>query len=534
MWDAWSNGREPPSAIPGFTELIPRSSEVTNAPVPNPLIPCGYPPMLSNVPCMPSVVRPQAPGSRAPPPLFIFQGPQLQAEITYVTPYSFTQPPQCDLSVEQENVVKNPEQEEMARKIKSLEQSLKIMQGLSVQKSVSYSDLCMFPHVHLPVGFKMPKFEKHDGRGDSVAHLKRYCNQLRGASGKEELLMAYFEESLIGFAFEWYTNQEITHWHVWEDMARDFIWQFQYNVDISPDRNTLSNLKKKTAESFCENAVKWHEQVSRVKPPMDEIEMVAVFLQAQEADYFQNMMSDVDVQNGSEGLMNKNGVEEGTMIVSSFREARRLFNQSYVPPMVPPYYYPLQDVVYAVASPPYAVMNAQPYPRPQHYPQNRAPLPRNTHPHQAPYNPERNDPQYNPRPREYFRKNQFTPIGESYSSLFQKLIRLDLLQPVAPNRPNLESHSHRANAICEYLSRAVGHSTEDCWTLKRVVEDLIEVEGIVFRDEEAPDVMNNLFPAHNIGPIFEMICEAEEFDPTLKAIAAILEIEEKPKNGRQA
>ncbi|XP_070032738.1 uncharacterized protein [Nicotiana tomentosiformis] len=157
--------------------------------------------------------------------------------------------------------MRNPEQEGMVRKMKSLKKGLKNMQGLSGQKSVSYSDLCMFPHVHLPVGFKTPKFEKYDGHRDPIASLKRYCNQLRGEGGKEELLMAYFGESLT---------------------------ELRQNA---PDRNSLTNFKKKTAESFREYAIKWREQASRVKPPMDEAEMVNVFFQAQEADYFQNMMS---------------------------------------------------------------------------------------------------------------------------------------------------------------------------------------------------------------------------------------------------
>ncbi|XP_070023237.1 uncharacterized protein [Nicotiana sylvestris] len=194
-----------------------------------------------------------------------------------------------------------------------------------------------------PAGCNMPKFEKYDGHGDPIAHLKRYCNQLRGAGGKEELLMPYFVESLTGIASEWYMDQETTHWHVWDDMARDFVFQFQYNVDIAPDRNSLSNLKKKIAESFREYAVKLREQAARIKPLMNEIEMFMIFLQAQVGDYFQNMMSTVgkpfakaikigemvesglktgrilshaafkdtspDVQNGSEDLINENGRE---------------------------------------------------------------------------------------------------------------------------------------------------------------------------------------------------------------------------------
>lgn len=104
---------------------------------------------------------------------------------------------------------------------------------------------------------------------------------------------------------------------------------------------------------------------------------------------------------------------------------------------------------------------------------------------------------------------------------------------MAPNRPNPESPSHRANTICAYHSGAVRHDTEGCWTLKRVVEDLIEVKAIVLRDEDAPKMTNNPLTTHTSGPVVGMICEDEEFDPELKAIAVIDEIEEKQKNSHQ-
>ncbi|XP_070024981.1 uncharacterized protein [Nicotiana sylvestris] len=179
----------------------------------------------------------------------------------------------------------------MVRKMKSLEQNIKNIQGLSGHKCVTFSDLCMFPHIHLPPGFKTPKFQKYDGHNDPIAHLKRYCNQLRGGRGKEELLMPYFGESLVGAASEWFIYQDISHWHVWDDMAQTFIKQFQYNIDIVPDCNSLSSMKKKLAESFREYVVRWREQASRVKPPMDEHELITVFLQDQDPDYFQNMMA---------------------------------------------------------------------------------------------------------------------------------------------------------------------------------------------------------------------------------------------------
>ncbi|XP_070028595.1 uncharacterized protein [Nicotiana sylvestris] len=146
---------------------------------------------------------------------------------------------------------------EITQRLKSLEQQLKNIQGLAGQKSIAFKDLYMFPDVRLPLGFKTPKFEKYDGHGDLISHLKRYCNQLRGAGGNEELLM------------------------------------FQYNIDISPDHNSFSNLKKKPTENFREYAIKWREQAARVKPPMDDHELITVFLQDQEPNYFQNMVSAV-------------------------------------------------------------------------------------------------------------------------------------------------------------------------------------------------------------------------------------------------
>ncbi|XP_070036165.1 uncharacterized protein [Nicotiana tomentosiformis] len=183
-------------------------------------------------------------------------------------------------------------------------------------------------------------------------------------------------------------DQEISHWHIWDDLARDFVRQFQYNVDIALDRNSLSNLKKKTMESFREYAIKWREQAARVKPPMDETEMVTVFLQDQEVDYFQNMISGMGkpfagaikigemvqnnlktarilsqaalkatsqaIQNGSGGLANRKKREEGAVMASGSRGYRRSSDHSYMPPRTPQHYYAHQGAAYVVALPRYA------------------------------------------------------------------------------------------------------------------------------------------------------------------------------------
>ncbi|XP_009626866.1 uncharacterized protein [Nicotiana tomentosiformis] len=92
----------------------------------------------------------------------------------------------------------------------------------------------------------MPKFDLYNGHGDPVDHLRGYCIKMRGSSGKDELLMAYFSQSLSGAALEWYTRQD---------------------------------------------GSRWREQAVRVNPPMEEDEMVKYFLQAQEPTYFGHLTS---------------------------------------------------------------------------------------------------------------------------------------------------------------------------------------------------------------------------------------------------
>lgn len=117
----------------------------------------------------------------------------------------------------------------------------------------------------------------------------------------------------------------------------------------------------------------------------------------------------------------------------------------------------------------------------------------------------------------------------SYSSLFRKLTRLGLLKLVAPNRANLDFPSFKANARCEYRSSDVVHDTEDCGTLKRAIDGLMEVKAIVIRDEETPNVTNNPLPAHYNGLVIAMIYNGKDYMPTCKSIVAIATHEEKTK-----
>ncbi|XP_070012629.1 uncharacterized protein [Nicotiana sylvestris] len=126
-----------------------------------------------------------------------------------------------------------------------------------------------------------------------MAHLRGFCSKMRGTGGKDELLIAYFGQSLSGSALEWYTRQDPSRWYTWDDLAQTFAGHFQYNIEIVTDRLTLLKLEKKPGESFREFGFCWREQAERVDPPMREGEMVDYFLQTLEPIYFGHLVTSV-------------------------------------------------------------------------------------------------------------------------------------------------------------------------------------------------------------------------------------------------
>ncbi|KAH0669898.1 hypothetical protein KY289_024391 [Solanum tuberosum] len=219
LWQAWANGQEPPTSIPTFSEITSIRSSSSQVPISDPFFPQGMVHLII-VGAGPSTTHPQGMPFRNNPtvttaaPVYTFPQPivtqraaqegQFTAhpEQYYTLGIAFRGPNSVQFGspMDVEWPTQDSEQEEMLKKMKNIEQHMKSMQGLGGHKSVVFKDLCMFPNVHLPPGFKTPKFDKYDGHGDPISHLKRYCNQLRGTGGKEELFMAYFGENLTGVA----------------------------------------------------------------------------------------------------------------------------------------------------------------------------------------------------------------------------------------------------------------------------------------------------------------------------------------------
>ncbi|PKI71916.1 hypothetical protein CRG98_007684 [Punica granatum] len=63
---------------------------------------------------------------------------------------------------------------EKDRRLKRIEEAMKLMHGLRHYGGLSYEDLCLFSHVSRPEKFKVPEFEQYDGAGNPMMHLRLY------------------------------------------------------------------------------------------------------------------------------------------------------------------------------------------------------------------------------------------------------------------------------------------------------------------------------------------------------------------------
>ena len=96
------------------------------------------------------------------------------------------------------------------------------------------------------------------------------------------------------------------------------------------------------------------------------------------------------------------------------------------------------------------------------------------------------------KPRRNRDKKRLDPIPITYTELLPKLLakQLIVLSCALPLKPPFPK-SYNPNVHCDYHSRIQRHSTEDCISLKKKVQTLIEVRGINFR---SPNQSNNLLP----------------------------------------
>jgi len=150
--------------------------------------------------------------------------------------------------------------------------------------------MCLVPNMVVLKKFCVPKFIKYSGTQRPMTHLKSYCNKMAEVVHDENLLMHFFQDSLSGATLNWYMRLDNTKIRRWKDLVDAFMKQYKYNMDITPNRTSLSNLEKKDKESIREYAQRWRESAAQVHPPLLDKEMVTLFANTLKVSYYEHLM----------------------------------------------------------------------------------------------------------------------------------------------------------------------------------------------------------------------------------------------------
>jgi 3-methyladenine DNA glycosylase AlkC len=54
----------------------------------------------------------------------------------------------------------------------------------------------------------------------------------------------------------------------WKDLVDAFIRQYKFNIDVNPDRSSLSAMEKDKKEFIREYVQRWREAAGHVKPSL--------------------------------------------------------------------------------------------------------------------------------------------------------------------------------------------------------------------------------------------------------------------------
>jgi hypothetical protein len=88
----------------------------------------------------------------------------------------------------------------------------------------------------------------------------------------EHLLIRLFQKSLTGPALRWFTSLDLTSIQTWDQLAKAFVDQYSFNLDIAPTRADLEALTQNPSESFKDFVRRWRSLVAQVpsRPSLEE------------------------------------------------------------------------------------------------------------------------------------------------------------------------------------------------------------------------------------------------------------------------
>jgi hypothetical protein len=353
-------------------------------------------------------------------------------------------------------------------KIAALEARIKVIEGVDLYDPVRAAEMCLVPNVVVPKKFRVPEFIKYSGAQCPMTHLKSYCNKMAEVVHDEKLLMHFFQDSLSGATLSWYMRLDNTKIRRWKDLVDAFIKQYKYNMDIAPDKTSLSNLEKKDKESIREYAQRWRESAAQVHPPLLDKEMVTLFANTLKAPYYEHVMGS-SAQQFTDAVVVceriEQGVKSGRIVVAPEKRGFKRKEVNHVGDN-------------------YRGRNtsSQSYHTPSQVADIKKPEPQNFQAKIQIGNYQRVQEQLPPLP---------LPLDEMYHKLLSiGQVAPEPLTPVQPPYPSW----YKPELTCEYHAGVAGHSIHTCNAFKRKLLQLIKAGWIEL--EDTSNVNTNPLPNH--------------------------------------
>eukprot|EP00258_Populus_trichocarpa_P023615 XP_024439634.1 uncharacterized protein LOC112323891 [Populus trichocarpa] len=322
-------------------------------------------------------------------------------------------------------------------KIAALEARIKVIEGVDLYDPVRAAEMCLVPNVVVPKKFRVPEFIKYSGTQCPMTHLKSYYwTTQRSGDGK--------------------------------DLVDAFIKQYKYNMDIAPDRTSLSNLEKRDKESIREYAQRWRESAAQVHPSLLDKEMVTLFANTLKAPYYEHVM-DSSAQQFTDAVVVCERIEQG---VKSGRISAPIEKRGFE----------RKEVNHVGDDYRGRKTSSQSYHTPSQVADIKKPEPQNFQAKSQIGNYQRVQEQLPPLP---------LPLDEMY----QKLLSIGQVapEPLTPVQPPYPSW-YKPELTCEYHVGIAGHSIHTCNAFKRKLLQLIKAGWIEL--EDTSNVNTNPLPNH--------------------------------------
>jgi len=368
---------------------------------------------------------------------------------------------------------------DLLEKYKEMQQEMRALRGKEIFGKTAY-DLCLVLDIQIPHKFKVPDFQKYKGNSCPEEHLTMYVRRMSAYARDDQVLIYYFQESLASPASKWYMNLDKTRIRTFQDLCEAFVQQYQYNVDMAPDRSDLQAMTQKDRETFKEYAQRWRDTAAQVSPRIEEKEMTKLFLKTLNQFYYEKMVGSAP-KNFAEmvgmGVQLEEGVREGRLVKDETSpDGTKGFGNNFprkkeqevgmVAHGRPQQNHPANQHI-AVVRP--ATDAAQPpnyqYPQPQCLPQ------------QYQQDQQQSYQQQQPQPQ----SQQIAPIPGKYADLLPQLLEKNLVQTKAPPPvPTRLPAWYRPDLFCDFHQGAPGHDIEHCNAMKKAVQNLIRTNRLTF------------------------------------------------------